>query len=33
VVEALVRSEMESVETLRVPLIVDTGSGPDWYEA
>ncbi len=32
-VEELVRREMESVAELRVPLVVDTGSGPSWYEA
>ncbi len=30
---SLVREEMEGVADLRVPLVVDIGSGPDWYEA
>lgn len=30
---ALVREEMEGVADLRVPLVVDIDSGPDWYEA
>ncbi len=29
----LVREEMEGVADLRVPLVVDIDSGPDWYEA
>jgi DNA polymerase-1 len=29
----LVKSEMEGVASLAVPLVVDTGSGPSWYEA
>ena len=28
-----VRHEMQGVETLRVPLVVDVGSGPTWYDA
>ncbi|MYB19518.1 MAG: DNA polymerase I [Holophagales bacterium] len=30
---SLVREEMEGVADLRVPLVVDMDSGPDWYEA
>ncbi len=30
---ALVREEMEGVADLAVPLVVDVGTGPDWYEA
>ena len=30
---SLVREEMEGVADLRVPLVVDIDSGPDWYEA
>ena len=30
---SLVREEMEGVAELRVPLVVDMDSGPDWYEA
>ena len=29
----LVREEMEGVADLAVPLVVDVGTGPDWYEA
>ena len=29
----LVREEMEGVESLDVPLIVDIGSGSSWFEA
>ncbi len=32
-VEAMVREEMEGVETLDVPLVVDAGAGVTWYEA
>jgi DNA polymerase I len=32
-VEALVREVMESVCTLKVPLVVDLGFGPTWAEA
>ncbi|MEZ5332613.1 MAG: DNA polymerase I [Thermoanaerobaculia bacterium] len=32
-VSDLVRAEMEGVESLRVPLVVDTGRGADWYTA
>ena len=30
---ALVREEMEGVADLSVPLVVDVGKGPDWYDA
>jgi DNA polymerase I len=33
VTEALVREVMEGVTTLRVPLTVDTGFGPNWAAA
>jgi DNA polymerase-1 len=29
----LVREHMENVATLRVPLVVDIGVGPNWLEA
>jgi DNA polymerase I len=29
----LVRTEMENVVPLRVPLVVDVGTGPNWLEA
>jgi DNA polymerase-1 len=29
----LVRSHMENVVTLQVPLVVDIGVGPNWLEA
>jgi DNA polymerase-1 len=32
-VEALVREVMESVCTLKVPLVVDLGFGPTWADA
>ncbi|HEY0781636.1 MAG TPA: DNA polymerase I, partial [Thermoanaerobaculia bacterium] len=32
-VGALVRQEMEGVASLRVPLVVDVGSGASWYDA
>jgi DNA polymerase-1 len=32
-VAELVRGTMEGVEDLRVPLVVDVGSGPTWYDA
>ncbi len=32
-VARLVRQEMEGVADLAVPLVVDVGTGPDWYEA
>jgi DNA polymerase-1 len=32
-VEPLIRETMESVATLRVPLVVDAGFGPNWAEA
>ncbi|MFQ5526459.1 MAG: DNA polymerase I [Thermoanaerobaculia bacterium] len=32
-VAAMVREEMERVERLDVPLLVDVGFGPTWYEA
>jgi DNA polymerase-1 len=32
-IETLVRDEMQGAATLRVPLVVDTGSGPDWHAA
>jgi DNA polymerase-1 len=32
-VAALVREEMEGVAALKVPLVVDVGWGPSWYEA
>jgi DNA polymerase-1 len=32
-VSGLARHEMESVAELRVPLVVDLGHGPTWYEA
>jgi DNA polymerase-1 len=32
-VEPLVRAEMEGVAQLTVPLVVEVGSGPSWYEA
>ncbi len=32
-VSALVRTEMEGVTSLRVPLVVDLGSGETWYDA
>ncbi len=32
-VAALVRGEMEGVAALAVPLVVDTGSGPTWFDA
>ena len=32
-VARLVRAEMEGVASLQVPLVVDTGWGPSWYEA
>ncbi|MDE3127815.1 MAG: hypothetical protein KGL38_07405, partial [Gemmatimonadota bacterium] len=30
---ALVREEMEHAATLRVPLVVDIGVGPNWLES
>ena len=30
---ALVRDQMENVAPLRVPLVVDVGTGPNWLEA
>ncbi len=30
---ALTREEMEGVAELDVPLVVDVGSGPTWYDA
>ncbi|MXX60393.1 MAG: DNA polymerase I [Holophagales bacterium] len=30
---SLVREEMEGVADLSVPLVVDIGTGPDWYDA
>ncbi|MGB5658137.1 MAG: DNA polymerase, partial [Thermoanaerobaculia bacterium] len=32
-VAELVRETMEGVEKLTVPLVVDVGSGPTWYDA
>ncbi|HYO81341.1 MAG TPA: DNA polymerase I [Bryobacteraceae bacterium] len=32
-VRRMVKSEMESVYSLRVPLVVDTGIGPNWRDA
>ncbi|MGB5551400.1 MAG: DNA polymerase I [Thermoanaerobaculia bacterium] len=32
-VSELVRETMEGVEQLRVPLVVDVGSGPTWFDA
>jgi DNA polymerase-1 len=32
-VSALVKREMESVASLDVPLVVDTGTGPNWRDA
>jgi DNA polymerase I len=32
-VAQLVKAEMEGVADLKVPLVVDTGWGPSWYEA
>ncbi len=32
-VRALVRRNMEQAAQLRVPLVVDIGEGPDWFEA
>ena len=32
-IEELVKTEMESVYQLSVPLGVDTGSGPNWRDA
>jgi DNA polymerase-1 len=32
-VSKLAQSEMECVEDLRVPLVVDLGHGPTWYDA
>ncbi len=32
-VAGVVREEMEGVADLSVPLVVDVGTGPDWYEA
>ncbi len=29
----LVRNEMEGVESLKVPLVVDIGVGRSWYDA
>jgi DNA polymerase-1 len=29
----LVRAQMENVTPLRVPLVVDIGTGPNWLEA
>jgi DNA polymerase-1 len=29
----LVREQMENVAPLRVPLVVDIGTGPNWLEA
>jgi DNA polymerase-1 len=29
----LVREQMENVTPLRVPLVVDIGTGPNWLEA
>ena len=29
----LVRAEMSGIAELAVPLVVDVGSGPTWYEA
>jgi DNA polymerase-1 len=31
--QELVKTEMESVYQLSVPLAVDTGSGPNWRDA
>ncbi|MBV9761001.1 MAG: DNA polymerase I [Acidobacteriaceae bacterium] len=31
--KSLVKSEMEGVHTLNVPLVVDVGSGPNWRDA
>ena len=32
-IRALVKSEMENVAKLEVPLIADLGSGPNWRDA
>ena len=32
-VAELVRETMEGVEQLKVPLVVDVGSGPTWFDA
>ena len=32
-VAELVRETMEGVEELKVPLVVDVGSGPTWFDA
>jgi DNA polymerase-1 len=32
-VAELVKQEMEGVAQLQVPLLVDAGWGPSWYEA
>jgi DNA polymerase I-like protein with 3'-5' exonuclease and polymerase domains len=32
-VKQLVRAHMEGAATLRVPLVVDVGVGPNWLEA
>jgi DNA polymerase I len=32
-VEPVIRETMESVATLKVPLVVDMGFGPNWAEA
>ena len=32
-VAGIVKTEMEGVVDLKVPLVVDTGWGPSWYEA
>jgi DNA polymerase-1 len=32
-VEPVIRDTMESVATLKVPLVVDIGFGPNWAEA
>jgi len=31
--EAIMREEMEGAVSLEVPLTVDIGSGPSWYQA
>jgi DNA polymerase-1 len=33
VLSQLVRAQMENVTPLRVPLVVDIGTGPDWLKA
>jgi len=32
-IATLVRQEMEGVAQLAVPLVVEVGSGPSWYDA